>query len=408
MIYQLAKPRKCPVCSATVTTRFTRLKQVPVNCSALWHLEKSARAAARGDIELAFCARCGMIFNGAFDPARVDYGVTYDNTLSYSPVFCSYAKSLAERLVAAYNLRSKDIIEIGCGKGDFLDRLCQLGQNRGVGFDPSADNRNTPGLPVIVSRLFTRADFANGVDFICCRHVLEHLDSPRDLLAAVRLCLSERGGWVYCEVPDARWVLDGPSTWDLIYPHCSYFTAASLEYLFEESGFDVARTQSAFGGQFLGLEARVSKRKRSVSPEPKTAAASSRLAKNFDEKLASNIHRWSRFLEYASVEGCRVALWGAGTKGVTFLNVVPGAERIGAVVDLNPRKHGTFIPGTAQRVIPPEMLPAYRPDIVIVLNPIYDDEIRQSLSRLGIDPVVSLKAELPLAEKRQASSAVAV
>jgi len=408
MICQPADPRKCPVCSARVTTPFTHLRNVPVNCSALWHSEQSASEAIRGDIELAFCAVCGMIFNSAFDPAQVEYDVTYDNTLSYSPIFCSYAASLAERLVTAYNLRDKDIIEIGCGKGDFLDQLCEKGRNRGVGFDPSVESRNMPGRPVIVSKLFTGADVVSSVDFVCCRHVLEHLYSPRDLLAALRCCLSERAGWIYCEVPDARWVLEGSSTWDLIYPHCSYFTAASLQYLFEASGFEVARTQSSFGGQFLGLEARVSSRKPSVTTAANCSAATSRLAESFNAKLRSNIHRWSRFVEYASLEGRRVALWGAGTKGVTFLNVVPGADRIGVVVDLNPRKQGTYIPGTAQRVIPPEMLLAYQPDIVIVLNPLYEGEIRESLSHLGIDAVVSLDAKLPLASKSRTKSASSV
>jgi SAM-dependent methyltransferase len=383
------------------------LKNVPVNCSALWHSASQASEATRGDIELAFCARCGMIFNGAFNPDRVEYSLAYDNTLAHSPTFRAYAASLAERLVETHHLRGRQIVEIGCGKGDFLDQLCQSGRNRGIGFDPSAEDRNVPGLPVIASRPFSGAE-VDDADFICCRHVLEHIDQPRDLLDNVHRCLSHRGGSAYFEVPDARAVLNGPSTWDLIYPHCSYFTPPSLQYLFTASGFEVTGIESLYGDQFLGLEAKVPDRPCTASVDARALAGVARLVDRFDAKLRQDIYRWSRLIEYASVAGHRIALWGAGAKGTNFLNVIPGADRISAVVDLNPRKHGAFIPGTAQQVVPPEKLVEYPPDIVILLNPLYEAEIRVLLQRLGLHPTVMVDPQLPIPAREPARMSAAV
>lgn len=402
-----ARPKPCPVCGTATTSRFLRLKDIPVNCSALWYTREQGQAATRSTIELALCSQCGMIFNAVFDPTRLEYDRSYENTLFYSPAFRSYAEVLAARLISSHKLYGKDVIEIGCGNGDFLDDICQLGQNRGIGFDPSAESRRRPGLPEIVGALFSAAEADRAVDFVCCRHVLEHIEKPRELLDLVWSCLSQRKGYVYFEVPNAGSVLGGPTSWDVIYPHCSYFTPSSLRYLFELSGFEVLRIEPTFGEQFLAIEARVSRPGKRVFRDAKGVAAVSRLANRFDLKFHEAVYRWSRFIEYASVEGRRVALWGAGAKSVTFLNVIPGAERVECVVDLNPRKHGAFIPGTGQQVMPPASLIEYQPGVIIVLNPLYQAEIRQSVSSLGLAPLLTTDAELPLPMPVRGQSAAA-
>jgi SAM-dependent methyltransferase len=344
-----------------------------------------------------------MIFNSAFESSRIEY--SYDSTLSYSPAFRRYTEVLAKRLVAEYCPNDKDIVEIGCENGEFLDRLCGSGRNRGIGFDPAAASRTTRGLPEIVPDAFGRSERSKAADFLCCRHVLEHIETPHDLLEAVRKCLAPRGGAAYFEVPNANSVLDGPTTWDIIYPHCLYFTVPSLHYLFRSSGFQIAQTETTFGDQFLAIEVRPSGAKAEVRPDTKAVAAVIRLADQFEKRLRDSIFRWSRFIEYASVEGCRIVLWGEGAKSVTFLNVIPGAERLLAVVDGDPRKQHTFIPGTGQPVISPERLPHYNPDVVIVLNPLSQSEIQESVWRLGIEPLVTMDARLPLPSRARRANA---
>ena len=40
-------------------------------------------------------------------------------------------------MIDRYDIHGKDILEIGCGKGDFLIEICRAGGNRGVGIDPA-------------------------------------------------------------------------------------------------------------------------------------------------------------------------------------------------------------------------------------------------------------------------------
>jgi hypothetical protein len=79
----------------------------------------------------------------------------------------------------------------------------------------------------------------------------------------------------------------------------------------------------------------------------------------------------------------RVVIWGTGSKGVTLLNVLNCGDIINYAVDINPRKKGMYVPGTGQKIVPPEFLQDYKPDVVIIMNSIYKDEIQQTMQQFG-------------------------
>jgi len=93
---------------------------------------------------------------------------------------------------------------------------------------------------------------------------------------------------------------------------------------------------------------------------------------------------WHQKLSRLDQLGRRVVVWGAGTKGVMFLNTVKASEQVRYIVDINPRKQAMYIAGTGQQIVPPEFLQSYRPDVVLVMNPIYQDEIRACMTALGL------------------------
>jgi len=363
---------------------------VPVYCNLLWPSRPAALQTPRGDIVLGLCARCGFVYNFAFDPDRLRYAPGYENSLHFSPHFQSYAQALAGRLIAQYNLRNKDIIEIGCGHGDFLALLCELGGNRGVGFDPTCANGTSNGRPaknMIFIRDFYSERYANHPsDFICCRHVLEHIPHPKQFLRGIRRAIGDRRhAVVFFEVPNVLFTLRDKGIWDIIYEHCSYFGAPSLAYLFSACGFEVSKTSDAFEGQFLCLEAKPAESREEFSMTLGDGAERvGGYVADFAANYENQVRAWKRKLEQIKRDGKRVVVWGAGSKGVTFLNTLKLPDQIKYVVDINPRKQGMFVAGTGQQIVPPEFLQTYRPDVVIVMNPIYRDEIRHILATLNV------------------------
>jgi len=375
----------CPACGAAAGEPFLALHRLPVNPSQRSPTRAQATSVSVRDVLLTFCDRCAMIWNPEFDPAALDYDAEYENSLHFSPVFQQYAQELAGRLVERYGIRNKTVVEIGSGKGEFLALVCERGDNRGIGFDPTYDGESDAaanGRVRFVPELYGEQT-AVEADLVVFRHVLEHVADPLGFLQGIRRAIGEGEPVVYCEVPAAEYLLWERAVWDVIYPHCSVFAAPALLYLFERAGLRVLDSGFSFGGQYLWVEATPDSEVKAVLPQAE-AAALQPLVDSFSADVQAQRARWAETLTATNGDG--VALWGGGAKGTTFLNLVRGAEHVGAVVDLNPRKQGTFVPGTGHPIVAPEALVGRAPGRVIVMNPVYRDEIAARLAELDLRP----------------------
>ncbi len=381
---------KCPACGCEPMEVFFEIESVPVFCNVLYDSPREAVEADTGRIHLAHCKDCQIVCNVAFDPELVEYCTAYENSLHFSPRFQQYANQIANDLVKRYQLYNKDIIEIGCGQGDFLAMLQRLGGNRAVGFDPSycsLHKEHLQSLAIkIISQAYCRAHSGHPADFVCCRHVLEHVDRPYDFLRNIYETLTEkRDAIVYFEVPNVLFTLKDGAIWDIIYEHCSYFTLQSLANLFVKVGFKPINLAEQYEGQFISIEARAISDTPAVAkftvPHDDTRSLVRRFKYAYDEKVQS----WRRQLSVLSARKRKIVLWGAGSKGVSFLNVLNVSnEQIEYVVDVNPRKQGRFVAGTAQRIISPDDLKSCQPDVIIVMNPVYRAEIERMIDELGV------------------------
>lgn len=382
----------CSVCGSTRGASVLEIPDVPVYCNVLWSSQNKALSAPTGDISLQFCQECGHVFNTAFDPAQTDYTASYDNSLHFSERFNAYAEALADRLIETYGLHGKDIVEIGCGKGDFLRMLCGKGGNRGKGYDRSYEpDRTTESSPENVTFVqdFYQGKYAQEpVDFICCRHVLEHIENPTDLLRDLHGWISGRQDVVlYFEVPNGMFTIESLGIWDLIYEHCSYFTRRSLVRAFELAEFEILALDESFDGQYLYVEARAKRGSTTLACDPNLEMTElERHIAAFDAKYQSKVQSWQRKL--AAAPRHSTVVWGGGSKGVTFLNVLKDTGGIEYIVDLNPHKQGKFVPGTGQEVVAPEFLQAHRPERVVVMNSIYLEEIGNAIKSMGVDTVL--------------------
>lgn len=386
----LERRDRCPVCDSPTGEPFLLIPSVPVHCNVLWSTSADAVGAPRGDMELVLCGTCGHVFNRAFDVGSTTYGATYENSLHHSGAFQSYVAELVEDLVDKYDIRDRDVVEIGAGQGDFLETLCVAGANRGTGFDPSFVAAGDVSERVrVVAEFYDERFISEPADVVLCRHVLEHIEDSGAFVSMVRRVIGERSSVAVFEVPDAAWTFRHDGIWDLIYEHCGYFSEESLRWAFAHSGFGIEHVRSVFGNQFLVLEALPAD-----GPTELPADFADRVGDlvtqvaDFSGHYGEIIDAWSERLAELADAGRTAALWGAGSKGVSFLNVVTGAEVVDRAVDINPRKRGMRVSGSGQCIVAPQDLVDDPTDVVIVMNQNYVDEIRSTLDGLGLSPEI--------------------
>ena len=385
--------RICPACSKGEMRVFYDVARAPTNSCILWMTPDEAKEARTGQVKLGFCDRCGFICNTTFRPEIVEYSSRYEETQGFSGTFNKFHKALAERLIAKHNLRGKTVLEIGCGKGDFLMLLSELGGNTGIGVDPSAHperlNGEAAGRVTLIPDFYSERYSERDVDFVACKMTLEHIIEPFEFVAKIRRGLAHQPqSVVFFQIPEALRILRTCAFEDIYYEHCSYFTPGSIARLFVAAGFRPLDLSIDYDDQYLTIEARPNSE--DLLPEiSHTDMDELRdLVDKFPARMEAKMRVWRERLESWRKKDKRVVIWGSGSKAVSFLTSFGATGTIEHVVDINPYRQGAFIPVTAQPIIAPKELQTVKPDIVILMNSIYEGEVRQSLTELGLAPEI--------------------
>lgn len=379
----------CPNCGHQGLSIFYEVRNVPVHSCLMLPTQQEALDFPCDDVVLGFCEECGFITNVAFDPKWSAYAPNYEDQQSFSPTFNQFALDLANRLIEKYNLHDKDIVEIGCSKGDFLVLMCELGPNRGVGIDPSTvvgrvksdATKRITFIQDYYSEKYT--DYVG--DFICCRHTLEHIHPTLEFVSTVRRSIGDRNTSVFFEIPDMGRVLTELAFEDIYYEHCSYFTPGSLARLFRSCNFEVTDLYLAYGDQYLLIETQpVAEPSSKIHPQEESIEELAQAVQQFAVNINRKLNDWKQKLQQMKDGNKRVVVWGSGSKCVAFLTTLGVTNQVDYIVDINPHRHGKFIPGVGKEIMSPEFLKDYKPDVVIVMNAIYCPEIQQMLEEMGV------------------------
>ena len=323
-------------------------ERLPVLQNRVFASAEQGRNSPCGDMRLVQDAATGLVFNESFDPELVVYDHTYNNEQSLSPAFDRHLDDVAG-IVRTW-LGSRELLEIGCGKGAFLRRLAALGCDIG-GCDPTYEGSD----PKIVREFYgPQLGFAGR--HVILRHVLEHVPDPVGFLAMI--AAANGPGRIYIEVPCFDWIVSRRAWFDVFYEHVNYFRLADVTRIFGT----VLSAGRLFGGQYLYAVAELS--------SVRTPSGGDRVEVPADF-LASLDRR---------PHDAGEVIWGAASKGVIYsLFRQRRGAAVAAAVDVNPAKQGGHLPGTGLRVLSPEefldRIPAGRK--VCVMNSNYLAEVRR-------------------------------
>lgn len=369
----------CPGCAGTRLGSPFVLPRQPVVLNYRFPDARAAGRVPRRDVSLVQCARCQLVFNATFDPEVIPYDDAYENRQCFSEAFTRHLDGLAARLARSLPTSGGRILEVGCGKGDFLRLLCKVSGATAEGYDTSYEgNEQEPGLR-FHRRYVSAADIGTPFDLIVCRHVVEHVPEIGPFLEGLAAMARAAGDpLVVIETPRLEWIIQNRCLWDVFYEHCNYFTMGALAHLCRRAGFRVIRQTGVFQSQYQCLELRLAKTHRAPNPPPKRPH--DRLAP-FARAARQRLNAVERQVDSGSPSG-RWAIWGAGAKGVALVNQLQSVHPT-CVIDSNAAKQGCVIPGSRVPVVAPSDPRVLRLELILIANPNYAGEIASVLKTLG-------------------------
>jgi hypothetical protein len=329
---------------------------LPVFQNKVYESSFAAVDAPRGDIELVQSPSSGLVSNHLFDPSKLVYDGTYENEQAHSSTFRAHLAEVLQ-IVLRHHEPGDVGIEIGCGKGRFLQMLTGAGADF-IGFDPAYSGNDHR----VQKRYFGDEAPAVRPDYVVLRHVLEHIARPWKFLEMLQSHCKDTTR-IYIEVPSLDWIIANKAIYDIFYEHVNYFSLASLVPAFGE----VHLSGTLFQGQYMYVVANLGSFTTPTSfdgPHYSSLDLEGAL-----DALTLPLSRSTR----------QTFIWGAGAKGITVANLLLRRRlAVEALIDINPQKQGKFAGGSGLPIWSPAALTNSKaPAQVLVMNPNYLAEIKE-------------------------------
>ncbi len=347
-----------------------RAEQLPVFQNRMFDSAQAARECTKGDVVLVQSLQTGLVFNQAFRPELMQYDHDYQNEQGHSAAFQRHL--LDVQAIVERHLAGRSLIEVGCGKGLFLEQLAAAGFAI-TGLDPTYEGHN----PRVIKEYFTPGTGLQA-DGLILRHVLEHVPDPYEFLCGLRESnrVNHTSGLIYIEVPCLDWIATHGAWFDLFYEHVNYFRLADFARLFS----NVLESGRVFSGQYLYVVADLA----SLRPPRCGPSDEFELPAAFMGAIEASR---ARLEERRKAGQAASAVWGGASKGVIFSLFMNRAGEVSkpaidTVIDINPGKQGRYLAATGIKVSAPHDALPRLPDgaDIFVMNSNYLAEIQAMTS----------------------------
>ncbi|MGZ8361867.1 MAG: methyltransferase domain-containing protein [Allosphingosinicella sp.] len=338
------------------------------------------------------CDTCLLVQVDKVTPAETIFNANYAYFSSFSDSWLDHCRRYAEAMIARFGLGADSrVVEIASNDGYLLQYFVGSGISV-LGIEPAANVAEAARAKGVATEIafFGRAtasrlaDAGWSADLLAAKNVLAHVPDINDFVAGIPLLLKPKGVFTV-EFPHLLNLLRGVQFDTIYHEHFTYLSLLAVKRIFERHGlivFDVEK-QPTHGGSLrvfaalrgAGLETsagveRVLDEEREAGLDRPAGYA------GFAERVAAVRAGLLAFLAEARAGGRTVAGYGAAAKGNTLLNYCGvGADDIAFVVDRNPAKQDTLLPGSRIPVRDPSALAAAKPDFVLILPWNIRDEV---------------------------------
>ena len=310
------------------------------------------------EVSLCVCEDCGLV------QLKNDAVYYYRDVIragGYSTTMEALRKSQYKHFIEFASLEGKKIIEVGCGRGEFLGMLSDF-PVEGYGTEHKKD------LVEIAKKAGLRVDedfpesedhiFKNGpFDAFMSFNFLEHQPHPRTYLKAIYNNLGDEG-YGLITVPSFEYIMEQNSFYEIIPDHIAYYSFESLTHLLNICGFEVLEKETVNRDTISMI---VKKRKL-----PDICGIISKKT-DIATEVVETVKKYAK--------AGKIAIWGASHQGFTLCATTGIADYVDCIIDSAPFKQGKYAPASHIPIISPDEARKRKLEAIIIVAPGYTNEI---------------------------------
>ena len=342
----------CRLCGSSQLLNLINLDGFP--STAQKFLDDISEIATDFPVELRIsqCISCNLV---QLENDPVSY---YKDVITAASLSMGSKNALVQEwqpFVEKYALDGKHAIEIGSGKGDFLEVLGRLNLHA-IGLENSKENvvfSREKGLSTEQGYLLDYVDQSSQkFSLVVCNNFLEHQPQTHTFISKLNSLLCD-DGVVYISVPNLDYLLQKSCLYEFVADHLVYFTQSSLRLAFEINSFEVLEQYTKNNGNDLVL---VAKKKNMLD------------LTNAKVVVDAIIESVKSIVSNASKSGQKITVWGAGHRALALM-AMADLQEITCVVDSASFKQGKFTPILHKKIISPDMFLNTNCDLLILMLP---------------------------------------
>ena len=221
------KELECKICGTELKNETFIIDNVPE-----YTFNFSAKIITLKIIE---CPDCGLA--QLVDVPESD-NLANDRSIGTTQVFREKKKRQLRRIINKYDLWRDKFLEIGCGNGQYLDILKEIGIT-GEGIEQGETNsKECRAKGYIVNEPYGKL-----YNTICVFYFLEHQNNPLQFIESLNKSL-DYGGYVIIDVPNYDYIKRHKLWLEFAREHRTYFGLKSLRKLLELEGLKIRKVIS--------------------------------------------------------------------------------------------------------------------------------------------------------------------
>jgi SAM-dependent methyltransferase len=389
----------CRFCNSELSETFVDLGKTPLANSYLKSNDQIATEKSY-PLHARVCGSCFLVQVEDAVPAE-DIFSDYAYFSSYSDSWVEHARQYSEKLTQKLLLDGSSLVmEIASNDGYLLQHFA--GHSIPVlGIEPAANVAKVAEAKGVKTEVaFFGKETATRLaaqglkaDLMAANNVMAHVPDINDFISGFKILLAENGIFTI-EFPHLLNLINKVQFDTIYHEHYSYLSLVTVEKILSAHGLRVFDVEE-LGTHGGSLRVYACHQECVVHPEAngllavqnKEQAAgmtSMKAYSGFTPKVEEAKRALLAFLRQAKTEGKSVAAYGAAAKGNTLLNYCKvGADQIDFVVDRNPEKQDTLLPGSHIPVFGPEHIAAEKPDYVLILPWNLADEISKDMKHIS-------------------------